>query len=360
VSAGITDLNATTDARPRCGAEARLLRGDSSIGEFSESGSRAAISYKIGFAPDLSAFRGKSRYNLEAGCKWHSPELAMFGQLVPCGGGAAIPLRHRRGLVGRAPECDIPLPIATVSAKHCLLELRDGIWVVSDLASRNGIRINGIKCREGNLPPGSRLSVAECCFVLDYAVSAGEPAVDEPEARDLNAPVSAVAPIPTLEENFGSPQSPSQSGVRYGELVPCGGGAAIPLKKMQLVVGRSPACDIVIEVPVVSSKHCRLDFQEGFWHVRDLGSRNGIRVDGRHQSAKYLKPGAILSIAEQRFQIVYMPTVPGPPPDEAAAAVVVAEAAVPAAPDADEPAERGSGSCPKIKDGWVQGENVVP
>ena len=60
----------------------------------------------------------------------------MFGQLVPCGGGSLIPLRKNRLVVGRTADCDIALPQGTVSSKHCLLELRDGVWFVTDLASR--------------------------------------------------------------------------------------------------------------------------------------------------------------------------------------------------------------------------------
>jgi pSer/pThr/pTyr-binding forkhead associated (FHA) protein len=67
---------------------------------------------------------------------------------------------------------------------------------------------------------------------------------------------------------------------------------------------------------MVSSKHCQLDFKEGFWHVRDLGSRNGIRVDGVFQLAKYLRPGEILWIAKHRFEIAYTPLADEPPPEE--------------------------------------------
>jgi pSer/pThr/pTyr-binding forkhead associated (FHA) protein len=83
-----------------------------------------------------------------------------------------------------------------------------------------------------------------------------------------------------------------------------------------LIVGRSPACDITLAFPMVSSKHCQLEFKSGFWHVRDLGSRNGIRVDGVFQLAKYLKPGEILAIAKHRYEIAYTQLADEPPPEE--------------------------------------------
>jgi len=102
----------------------------------------------------------------------------------------------------------------------------------------------------------------------------------------------------------------------FGRLIPCGGGRPIPLTKACILVGRSPACDITLAFPTISAKHCQLEFMEGFWHVRDLGSRNGIRVDGVFEIAKYLKPGEILWIATQRYTISYTPLADAPPPDE--------------------------------------------
>src|SRR5579862_8655678 len=101
----------------------------------------------------------------------------------------------------------------------------------------------------------------------------------------------------------------------FGQLIPCGGGRPIPLTKASLLVGRSAACDITLEIPTISAKHCRLEFKEGFWHVRDLGSRNGIRVNGVFELTKYLKPGEILWIAAQRYEISYTPLADAPPPD---------------------------------------------
>ncbi|MGH7128232.1 MAG: FHA domain-containing protein, partial [Planctomycetaceae bacterium] len=66
----------------------------------------------------------------------------------------------------------------------------------------------------------------------------------------------------------------------YGELIPCGGGDAIPLLKTELLIGRRSRCDVTLVFPNVSSHHCRLDLINGYWHVRDLNSRNGIKVNG--------------------------------------------------------------------------------
>lgn len=101
-----------------------------------------------------------------------------------------------------------------------------------------------------------------------------------------------------------------------GQLTPCGGGDPIPLLKEKLVVGRRSKCDIALRFPNVSSQHCELEFTEGYWIIRDLGSRNGIKVNDERCQSKWLMPGDIVSVAKHRYEISYTPQGNGPPPEE--------------------------------------------
>jgi hypothetical protein len=47
-----------------------------------------------------------------------------------------------------------------------------------------------------------------------------------------------------------------------------------------LVVGRDPACELVLEDPRVSKRHARLEWYGAGWSLNDLGSKNGTFVDG--------------------------------------------------------------------------------
>jgi adenylate cyclase len=101
-----------------------------------------------------------------------------------------------------------------------------------------------------------------------------------------------------------------------GELVPCGGGDPIPLLKPRLLIGRRENCDIVLEFANISGQHCLLELLNGYWHVRDLRSRNGLKVNGMRVDAKWLLPGDELSIAKHRFEVTYEPAEGAPPPEE--------------------------------------------
>ena len=51
-----------------------------------------------------------------------------------------------------------------------------------------------------------------------------------------------------------------------------------------LVIGRAPEVDIVLADPSVSRRHAQLRAYDGAWWVDDLGSANGVRIDGRRSS----------------------------------------------------------------------------
>jgi len=105
----------------------------------------------------------------------------------------------------------------------------------------------------------------------------------------------------------------------YGELLPMGGGDPIPLLKRSLLVGRRESCDIVLRFSNVSAHHCQLTINGGYWQVRDLQSRNGVKVNGVRVKEKRIDPGDVLSIAKHKYEVMYSPVELGavgpPPPD---------------------------------------------
>jgi adenylate cyclase len=91
----------------------------------------------------------------------------------------------------------------------------------------------------------------------------------------------------------------------HGELVPVGGGDTIHLSREKLTIGRRESCDIKLAFPNVSGLHAELSFRSGYWHIRDKGSTNGIKVNGVRVQEKYLHPGDEITIAKKRYTISY-------------------------------------------------------
>lgn len=100
----------------------------------------------------------------------------------------------------------------------------------------------------------------------------------------------------------------------FGELVPLGGGDPIPLLKKRLRIGRRDGCDIILAFGNVSSYHCLLEIEEGYWFVRDLNSRNGVKINEKKLMPGVLKrldPNDELRIAKHKYTVKYDPTANG-------------------------------------------------
>jgi Protein of unknown function (DUF3662)/FHA domain len=70
------------------------------------------------------------------------------------------------------------------------------------------------------------------------------------------------------------------------------------------VLGRSRDCDIVVADPNVSRRHAEVRPSGGSWIVRDLGSTNGVKVNGRRLDParpQSLKPGDVLELGTSRI-----------------------------------------------------------
>jgi Protein of unknown function (DUF3662)/FHA domain len=67
------------------------------------------------------------------------------------------------------------------------------------------------------------------------------------------------------------------------------------------VIGRSRDADVVVDDPNVSRRHAEVRPSGGSWIVRDLGSTNGVKVNGRRiQGPQSLKPGDEIELGTSR------------------------------------------------------------
>lgn len=55
---------------------------------------------------------------------------------------------------------------------------------------------------------------------------------------------------------------------------------AFKLSGAELVVGRSPDVDLVLDSNDLSRRHARMSFAQAQWSIRDLDSRNGVYLNG--------------------------------------------------------------------------------
>ena len=71
----------------------------------------------------------------------------------------------------------------------------------------------------------------------------------------------------------------------------------------ELLIGRHPACDVVVSHPTVSRRHARLLFRDGGWILQDLESTNGTRLNGQRVGRCRLQPGDELALGNQALRV---------------------------------------------------------
>jgi len=82
-------------------------------------------------------------------------------------------------------------------------------------------------------------------------------------------------------------------------------GEEFEIENTCFVVGSDHDCDVTIKNPHVSSYHCEIAFENNVWRISDLGSKNGIQVDGKDVQNSFLETGKEFSISKKlTFQIV--------------------------------------------------------
>ena len=86
-------------------------------------------------------------------------------------------------------------------------------------------------------------------------------------------------------------------------LHPVGPGAQIPIDRAVVLIGRSPECDVVLDVSSkISRMHCALVQVDADYFIRDLGSMNGVTVAGEKVEKDYkLTNGAEVIIGDVKF-----------------------------------------------------------
>jgi pSer/pThr/pTyr-binding forkhead associated (FHA) protein len=129
-------------------------------------------------------------------------------------------------------------------------------------------------------------------------------------------------------------------------------GPDIVLDRAMVVVGRHPQCDARLDSLRISRHHCCMTQDQNEVVVRDLGSTNGIRINGQRVEVGRLRPGDELSIAHIRYrfdngQPIQEKTLADPRMEEPVSppiAIDMAGALPPAPRDAGPLAAAGTGS----------------
>ena len=134
-------------------------------------------------------------------------------------------------------------------------------------------------------------------------------------AKKESEPTPAAAPAKRESGGLGNWERTFKDGVKDGDVPtwtldpePVRGAALRPVKLRTgdvLVVGRDKAqgIDYVAKVNCVSGVHCQFEMEGNKLFVTDLGSTNGVFVNGEKVQAAEFDPGDRISLGEAEFKI---------------------------------------------------------
>ena len=122
------------------------------------------------------------------------------------------------------------------------------------------------------------------------------------------------------------------------ELVPENGDPPIPITRDMTVIGRREFCDVTINHPSLSKRHCVLVKTDGLLVIRDLATTNGTKVKGQRIRWAALLPDDRIALGSYKMR-VYLGPDHAPSPSEAAQRRgALSSRGPPAAPAARKPA----------------------
>jgi len=110
-------------------------------------------------------------------------------------------------VIGRRHDCDLRIPLSSVSRRHCQLSYNDGVLKIRDLSSRNGTFINGKRIDEATVKAGDYLKIGPLIFLLQIngqpeKISPPEWAAQKPPKKKEQA---VKAPLDELETDVSDP-----------------------------------------------------------------------------------------------------------------------------------------------------------
>jgi ABC transport system ATP-binding/permease protein len=165
--------------------------------------------------------------------------------------------------IGRRSDNQVVIDGERVSRHHARIAPADGGWYLADLDSMNGTYLNGERLRDESrwLESGDKIGVG------------GE------VLRFVTGEFTQVDGLPT--------PALSQQRVQFSG--------------RRLTFGRDPSNDVVLRDPNVSRFHAEITPAPTGVELRDLGSSNGTRIDGRPVSRAAIASGAEIAIGPFRI-----------------------------------------------------------
>lgn len=199
--------------------------------------------------------------------------------------------------IGRRHACEVRLPDRAVSLEHARILRAGAAHSLMDAGSTNGTWIGGERLQSGRLHPlrgGDIVVVGPFRLLFEIDAAASETTSEETAgfARRMLRTLSGSADCPYVEVVSGD-----HAGARLR--------LELRERSAPYTVGRSPDCDLTLVDPDTSREHVEFIRDFAGVRLRDLGSKNGVLVNGRPRNGECpLQNGDQIHIGATRMCLV--------------------------------------------------------
>ena len=237
-----------------------------------------------------------------------------------------VPLIRDEITIGRKEGNTIRLTERNVSRKHARLLKSNGSIFIEDVSSYNGIKLNGDKIDgRASVGEGDRIQIGDYQLALKLdraqaaaasgngAVTAPGPVSDDkttPYMKESGTPTQMIE-APTVQTPIVVPSTGRSDGRSDGSglarLVVVSSnfaGQEFPLDKAAVVIGRTDENDVVVNHRSISRHHAKVVRENGHYHVVDLQSANGVRVNGEEYGKVELRRGDVVDLGHVRLRFI--------------------------------------------------------
>jgi pSer/pThr/pTyr-binding forkhead associated (FHA) protein len=234
-------------------------------------------------------------------------------------------------VIGRHMLANVHMREASVSAFHAqIAQTPQGIRV-TDLLSAGRTKVNGVHADWKLLNDGDNISIGPATLAFDVVApplggKTDSPA--EPKAvggKDWNLPAKIeVEPVsdPLMRRGTKVLRADAVAHVPFKAFKPGSlrllcikgplEGKRFVIARSSMVIGRDDGLDLTIPDGSVSRRHAEIVLGPEKAEVKDLGSRNGVFVNGARVASSSIRPGDTLRVHKSLFVVEEIPPRPQP------------------------------------------------
>jgi pSer/pThr/pTyr-binding forkhead associated (FHA) protein len=205
--------------------------------------------------------------------------------------------------IGRRSGVEIQLPFSTVSSIHARVFRHGDGWALVDMGSSNGTFVGTTRLASGQprvLRLGDVFRLAD--VTISFEGEAG--ASSAPDDKRSKTESTATLARRLVNDLFQAVAGAETARVVVDKGPSAGQSLSLALPDRSYKVGRSPECDLVLSDDDVSREHVAFERRWQGVFVRDLGSKNGVEIDGQKiRGEQRVHDGEVVSIGGSQLRI---------------------------------------------------------